>query len=55
MADGKLEGLVIMGQYPAVGSPNGKLERTALSKLKWLVDYWAPYAPPPIPSAPQQG
>lgn len=22
---------------------------------KWLVDYWAPYAPPPIPSAPQQG
>ncbi|MDP9490914.1 MAG: hypothetical protein M3P42_01730 [Actinomycetota bacterium] len=22
---------------------------------KWLVNYWAPYAPPPIPSAPQQG
>jgi hypothetical protein len=22
---------------------------------KWLVDYWAPYAPPPIPSGPQQG
>lgn len=22
---------------------------------RWLVDYWAPYAPPPIPSAPQQG
>ena len=22
---------------------------------KWLVNYWAPYAPPPVPSAPQQG
>ncbi len=22
---------------------------------RWLVDYWAPYAPPPVPSAPQQG
>lgn len=37
MADGKLEGLVVMGQNPAVGSPNGKLERTAMSKLRWLV------------------
>jgi formate dehydrogenase major subunit len=37
MADGKLEGLVVMGQNPAVGSPNGKLERAALGKLKWLV------------------
>jgi formate dehydrogenase major subunit len=37
MADGGLEGLVVMGQNPAVGSPNGKLERKALSKLKWLV------------------
>lgn len=25
------------------------------SDAKWLVDYWAPYAPPPVPSAPQQG
>jgi hypothetical protein len=25
------------------------------SQAKWLVDYWAPYAPPPVPSAPQQG
>jgi len=25
------------------------------ANAKWLVDYWAPYAPPPIPSAPQQG
>lgn len=24
-------------------------------QAKWLVDYWAPYAPPPVPSAPQQG
>jgi len=37
MADGALEGLVVMGQNPAVGSPNGKLERKALTKLKWLV------------------
>lgn len=25
------------------------------AQAKWLVDYWAPYAPPPIPSTPQQG
>jgi formate dehydrogenase major subunit len=37
MADGKLEGLFVMGQNPAVGAPNAKLERTALAKLKWLV------------------
>ncbi len=37
MADGNLEGLLVMGQNPAVGSPNGKLERAALRKLKWLV------------------
>ena len=37
MADGKLEGLVVMGQNPAVGAPNAKLERKALAKLKWLV------------------
>ena len=37
MADGKLEGLVVMGQNPAVGSPNAKLERAAMGKLKWLV------------------
>jgi formate dehydrogenase major subunit len=37
MADGKLEGLFVMGQNPAVGAPNAKLERTALRKLKWLV------------------
>jgi formate dehydrogenase major subunit len=37
MADGKLEGLLVMGQNPAVGSPNAKLERAALGKLQWLV------------------
>jgi len=37
MADGKLEGLFVMGQNPAVGASNGRLERTALAKLKWLV------------------
>jgi formate dehydrogenase major subunit len=37
MADGKLEGLFVMGQNPAVGAPNSRLERKALAKLKWLV------------------
>lgn len=37
MADGKLEGLFVMGENPVVGSPNGRLQRRALGKLKWLV------------------
>ena len=37
MADGKMEGLFVMGQNPAVGGPNSGFQRTALSKLKWLV------------------
>lgn len=37
MADGNMDGLFVMGQNPAVGAPNGRLERSALSKLKWLV------------------
>lgn len=37
MHDEKMEGLFVMGQNPAVGSPNGKFERSALGKLKWLV------------------
>jgi len=37
MEDGKVEGLFVMGQNPAVGASNGKLQRSALSKLKWLV------------------
>jgi formate dehydrogenase major subunit len=37
MADGKVEGLFVMGQNPGVGAPNSRLERRALAKLKWLV------------------
>jgi formate dehydrogenase major subunit len=37
MADGKLEGLFVMGQNPGVGAANGRLERSALANLKWLV------------------
>ena len=37
MMDGKMEGLFIMGQNPAVGAPNARLQRNALTKLKWLV------------------
>ena len=37
MQDGKMEGLFIMGQNPAVGASNAGLQRTAMSKLKWLV------------------
>ena len=37
MADGKVDGLIVMGQNPAVGASNGRLERKALAKLKWLV------------------
>lgn len=37
MADGKMDGLFVMGQNPGVGAPNARLERSALAKLKWLV------------------
>jgi formate dehydrogenase major subunit len=39
MADGNtpLEGLFVMGQNPAVGAPNARLERKAMANLKWLV------------------
>ncbi len=37
MLDGKMEGMFVMGQNPAVGAQNARLERKALSKLKWLV------------------
>ena len=37
MLDGKMEGMFIMGQNPAVGAPNSRLQRKALTKLKWLV------------------
>jgi formate dehydrogenase major subunit len=37
MMDGKVEGLFVMGQNPAVAGPNSRFERKALAKLKWLV------------------
>ena len=37
MADGRMDGLFVMGQNPAVGAPNAALERRALAKLEWLV------------------
>jgi formate dehydrogenase major subunit len=37
MLDEKMEGMFLMGQNPAVGAPNSRLQRRALSKLKWLV------------------
>jgi len=37
MLDGKMDGMFIMGQNPAVGAPNSRLQRKALTKLKWLV------------------
>jgi formate dehydrogenase major subunit len=37
MADGKMDGLFVMGQNPAVGGPNAALERRALARLDWLV------------------
>jgi len=33
----RLEGLFVMGQNPAVGAPNARLERRALANLRWLV------------------
>jgi len=37
MMDGKVDGLFVMGQNPAVAGPNARLERKALTRLKWLV------------------
>jgi formate dehydrogenase major subunit len=37
MLDGKMDGLFVMGQNPAVAGPNSGLERRAIGKLKWLV------------------
>lgn len=37
MADGRMDGLFVMGQNPAVGAPNAALERRALAQLEWLV------------------
>ncbi len=37
MMDGKMDGLFVMGQNPAVAAPNSGLERRAMAKLKWMV------------------
>jgi len=42
MQKGKIEGLILMGQNPAVGGPDCRRERKALHNLKWMVgvDLW---------------
>lgn len=37
MLDGKVDGLFVIGQNPAVAGPNSGMERRGLGKLKWLV------------------
>jgi formate dehydrogenase major subunit len=37
MADGDMDGYLVMGQNPVVGSPNSGLQRKGLRNLKWLV------------------
>ncbi len=37
MHDDKIEGYLVFGQNPAVGSAHGKLQRLAMAHLKWLV------------------
>jgi formate dehydrogenase major subunit len=37
MADGKVKGMMALGQNPAVGGQNAKLQRKAMAKLEWLV------------------
>lgn len=37
MAKDEVEGLFLMGQNPAAGAPNAKLNREGLKHLKWLV------------------
>jgi formate dehydrogenase major subunit len=37
MAEGNVEGLFVMGQNPAVGGPNSRMERKTMAKLKWLI------------------
>ncbi|MBN2445192.1 MAG: formate dehydrogenase-N subunit alpha, partial [Phycisphaerae bacterium] len=42
MNHGRIKGLIALGQNPAVGGPNSRVEREALDKLEWLVavDLW---------------
>ena len=37
MLKGKVKGFIVMGQNPAVDSPNAKMSRQALRNLEWLV------------------
>ncbi len=37
MAEGKVKGFFLIGENPAVGTPNARLNREALGKLDWLV------------------
>jgi formate dehydrogenase major subunit len=37
MSRGEVKGLFLIGQNPAAGAPNGKLNRTALAQLDWMV------------------
>ena len=37
MYAGKIQGLWLMGQNPAVSGPNSRMEREALKKVKWMV------------------
>jgi formate dehydrogenase major subunit len=37
MLDGKLRGFFVMGENPAVGSANGKLQRLAMANVDWMV------------------
>ncbi len=37
MRDGEVEGMLILGENPAVGSANAKLHRLAMAEAKWLV------------------
>jgi len=42
MGEGKIRGLMVWGQNPAVGGPNANAERGAMDNLDWLiaVDMW---------------
>jgi len=37
MLDGKVKGFILLGENPAVGSANGRLQRLAMAQLDWLV------------------
>jgi len=37
MLEGEVDGFFLLGQNPAVGSADGRLQRLAMSHLKWLV------------------